>query len=361
MNKLFLLIIIPLLVFWLCMGFYLFTSIAKADRLEVEIPTQKNKQTDLFDSSIDNFADFTNKLEHGKQGGIDSMGGEGGSPQGLKYITKKSKSELEGESSKLESINENDLASKGREELIKDDTLNKIYRDPKRPGEKQHLKDAKTIAEAQDKLLDSILAQLKDLGVDCKTVKGDKKVEPEYFLQTRTSNHKDTIYNQTFCEELRNSYNCRDTLTAKCIRTGTRYKDPVPRTIRFNGHWLHHNKMNWGWAVKWKKKRWGWHITSHHPGGWEGGEDYQIDSPWRQNPAAIIADARAHIASHLGLPLEQIGEHVDFPGRGIGNINSVGCRWRVAWDEYEFGYTYREPYQVCEQWSEDWTERCGIK
>lgn len=358
MNKLFLLIIIPLLIFWLCMGFYLFTSIAKADHLEVEIPTQKNKQTDLFDSSIDNFADFTNKLEHGKQGGIDSMGGEGGSPQGLKYITKKSKSELEGESIKLESINENDLASKGREEMIKSDNLNKLYRNYTRDGEKPHLSDAKTIAKAQEELLKKLMKDVEKLGVDCKTVKGDKKVEPEYFLQTRTSNHKDTIYNQTFCEELRNSYNCRDTLTAKCMRTGTRYKDPVPRTIRFNGHWLHHNKMNWGWAVKWKKKRWGWHITSHHPQGWG---EYQIDSPWRHNPAAIIADARAHIAAHLGLPLEQIGEHVDFPGRGIGNINSVGCRWRVAWDEYEFGYTYREPYQVCEQWNEDWTERCGIK
>ena len=358
MNKLFLLIIIPLLIFWLCMGFYLFTSIAKADHLEVEIPTQKNEQTDLFDSSIDNFADFTNKLEHGKQGGIDSMGGEGGNPQGLKYITKKSKSELEGESSKLESINENDLASKGREEMIKSDNLNKLYRNYTRPVDKPHLSDAKTIAKAQEELLEKLMKDVEKLGVNCKTVKGDKKVEPEYFLQTRTSNHKDTIYNQTFCEELRNSYNCRDTLTAKCMRTGTRYKDPVPRTIRFNGHWLHHNKMNWGWAVKWKKKRWGWHITSHHPQGWG---EYQIDSPWRHNPAAIIADARAHIAAHLGLPLEQIGEHVDFPGRGIGNINSVGCRWRVAWDEYEFGYTYREPYQVCEQWSEDWTERCGIK
>jgi len=361
MNKLFLLII-PLLIFWICMGFYLFTSIAKADHLEMEIPTQKNKQTDLFDSSIDNFADFTNKLEHGKQGGIDSLGGEGGNPQGLKYITKKSKSELEGESSKLESINENDLASKGREELIKDDTLNKIYRDPKRPGEKQHLKDAKTIAEAQDKLLDSILAQLKDLGVDCKTVKGDKKVEPEYFLQTKTTTDKDTLYNQVFCEELRNQYNCRDQLDLTCKRFGKGYTDWEARTIRFNGHVLHNEKENWGWAVHWKTKRWGWHIHSHHPrkSGFGGSPS---ESPWRNNPAAIIADARAYIASQLGVSLEQIGEDITFPpsGRGVGSINSVGHRWRVVWDEYEFGYMYRDVFDTCEEWQEDWTERCSIK
>ena len=360
MNKLFVLIITLIAILWLFLGFYLLTSVAKADYKEIEAPTQVNEQTDLFDKSINDYAGFTNKLEQGKQAGIDSLGGEGGTPQGLNYITKKSKSELEFDSSKLESIHENDLSSRGREEMIKDDTLNKIYRDSKRPGEKQHLKDAKTIAEAQDKLLDTILAQLKDLGVDCKTVKGDKRVEPEYFLQTKISNHKDTVYNQVFCEELRNQYNCRDTLTARCTRIGIRYKAPEPRKIRFNGHWLHHNKMAWGWAVKWKRKRWGWHITTHHPQGWG---EYQIDSPWRHNPAAIMADARAHIAAHLGVPIEQIGEHVDFPpaGRGIGNINPVGARWRVAWDEYEFGYTYREPYQVCEEWSEDWSERCQIR
>ena len=108
MNKLFLVVMIILFVFWLCMGFYIFTSIAKGDHLEQEIPTQSNKQTDLFDDSIDNLSDFTSKLEAGKQVGIDSMGGEHGNPQGLQYITKKSKGELVGESSKLESIHKND-------------------------------------------------------------------------------------------------------------------------------------------------------------------------------------------------------------------------------------------------------------
>ena len=72
-------------------------------------------------------------------------------------------------------------------------------------------------------------------------------------------------------------------------------------------------------------------------------------------------DSSAYIALQLGVSIEQIGEHVAFPTRGIGNISGVGCRWRVVWDEYEFGYSYRDAYDTCEEWEEDWTERCVLK
>jgi hypothetical protein len=363
MNKILSIIVILFALLVLSAVLQLFISTSRADHLAQELPTQKNKQTDLFDKSVDNLSDFTGKLEAGKQGGIDSMGGEHGNPQGLQYITKKSKGELGGESGKLESIGENDLASRGREEMIKKDSLNELYTDYSRPLNKQHLKDAKTIANAQDELLKNLLEKLKDLGVDCKTIKGDKKIEPEYFLQTKNTTHKDTIYNQTFCEELRNNYNCNDTATLTCAKIVKKFKNPEARKIKLDGHWLHHNTNDWGWAVQWETKRWGWHIHSHRPKGGFALLKSPSGSIWQGNPKAIIADARAYIANHLGVPIEQIGEHVEFPpgGMGIGNINPVGCRWRVAWDWYEFGYTYREVYHVCEQWAEDWTERCTIK
>ena len=86
-----------LLILSFCIGVCLLTSTSKADYVEKEVPTQANKQTNLFNESVDDLADFTNKLEQGKQSGIDSLGGENGSPQGLSYITKKNKAELEGE------------------------------------------------------------------------------------------------------------------------------------------------------------------------------------------------------------------------------------------------------------------------
>lgn len=112
------------------------------------------------------------------------------------------------------------------------------------------------------------------------------------------------------------------------------------RKIRFPGNVLHNEKMNWGYALKWKDKRWGWHIHSYHPPGPWG---LTSESPWKDNPLAIISDARAYIAHHIDVPIEAIGENVTFPssGRGIGKIGPVGHRWRVVWDEYEFGYDYR--------------------
>ena len=53
--------------------------------------------------------------------------------------------------------------------------------------------------------------------------------------------------------------------------------------------------------------------------------------------------------------------HFPPSGRGEGGINPVGHRWRVVWDEYEFGYSYREAFDICEEWEEDWTERCALK
>ena len=53
----------------------------------------------------------------------------------------------------------------------------------------------------------------------------------------------------------------------------------------------------------------------------------QVDSIWRNNPAAIMADAHLYIASGLGVSIEQI-EHVQFPasGRGIGNTGRTKPR-----------------------------------
>jgi conjugal transfer mating pair stabilization protein TraN len=120
------------------------------------------------------------------------------------------------------------------------------------------------------------------------------------------------------------------------------YLSPVKsehRKIRFKGDVLHNQRSSWGFAIKWKTGRWGWHISPHHPKVWW---NLQVDSIWKDNPAAIIADARSYIASQVGIPIEQVGENIQFPGagRGIGNIKSVGHRWRVVWDEYEFGYDY---------------------
>lgn len=191
-----------------------------------------------------------------------------------------------------------------------------------------------------------MLDKVKKTDVDCWTDKGNRGVELAYCVQTMQTQHQGTVHNQTISKEVSNQSSCHDAVPLTCKKKVRRYGIWQSKTIRFSGHELHWNKMNWGFAVKWKRKRWGWHITpDHNP---QGGEEYQIDSIWRTNPAAIIADARSYIAQHLQVDLEQIGENIVFPGRGIGNITGVGCRWRVVWDEYEFGYQFREVYDTYE-------------
>jgi len=102
------------------------------------------------------------------------------------------------------------------------------------------------------------------------------------------------------------------------------------------GTWFHNEKMNWGFAIKWKRKRWGWHVTPFHSCS---GEEVQADSPL--SPAQIIAEARAHIALVNNVGLDQIREDVLFPTRGVGGINPVNCRWRVVWDQYVLTYYFR--------------------
>ena len=326
--------------------------------------TNVNEVTDLFDKHIEGKQELLHNLEEQNNNAINHIksGAHHDSIEGIGDAGVKA--------SELGSIKETELDNAGRAKRASKEYQfydeNELEPDYTKPGNRLHKEDSDDIVSSTDDTMHKIgtnfMAKLNSEGFDCKTVKGSVVKEPTYYIEIKREQQKNTEYDQFFCEEPRNTYSCNDAVSLACKRVGIRFKNPEARKIRFNGHWLHHNKMNWGWAVHWKTKRWGWHIHSHHPqgGGWFGSPS---ESPWQNNPAAIIADARAHIASHLGVSIEQIGEHVDFPpsGRGIGNINPVGCRWRVAWDEYEFGYTYREAYHVCEEWAEDWTERCMLK
>jgi len=330
----------------------MFFVVARGEYLDPTIRVNVNKQTDLFEKSVDDYSSFAGQLEEQK----DTAAGGAKSEAGLEFLVKEDKSKITATADSLAAIPATELNARAAEAVMQDDTMNDLYVDYSSPLNKQAIIDATKIAKGQDALLANLLDKLKEIGVDCRTLKGVKEQEPAYYMQIQQIQHQDTVYNRAICEELRNQYNCRDSVSLTCKRKGKGYGKWEDRKIKFSGHTLHWNKMNWGYAIKWKRKRWGWHITPYHP---RYGE-IQRDSPL--SPEEIIADARKFIAEHLKVDLEQIGENVVFPdsGRGIGNIGGVGCRWRVVWDEYEFGYQFREVYDICKQWSEDWTESCHL-
>lgn len=320
--------------------------------------TNINEVTDLFDRSVESKDQYIENLEGIRAGGIANI--EKG--ESLQHIQEIDKSEAE--ASRLSSIRAVDLDEEGRNARNSEEYSfydeGDFEPDLTKPGNREHKRDVIDIVNATAELLANLTSKLKELGVDCKAVKGPVQRDPIYRIEVKREVQNNTEYDQFFCQEPRNKYNCKDSVSLTCKRKGKGYGEWEPRKIRFSGHVLHNEKENWGWAVHWKTKRWGWHIHSHHPrkAGSRGSE-----SPWRNNPAAIMADARAYIAEQLGVSIEQIGEDVDFPpsGRGVGKIRPVRYRWRVVWDEYEFGYSYRDAYDICEEWEEDWTESCKLK
>lgn len=233
------------------------------------------------------------------------------------------------------------------------------------PETKKYLKAADQIIGDTEKMLKAgILDYIKSetgLDVNCVPIEGKSHLRDDpYVVGLDKEVASDPVYEPFLCEKRFNKYDCKDTLHLRCLQKGFGYRDWQYKTIKFSGHTLHSEKMNWGLAIKWKNKRWGWHITPHH---FQFSGNRQVDSPWRHNPELITNDARHYIASKTGVMIEQIREDIVFPssGRGIGNITPVYYRWRVVWDEYEFGYWYRDAYPICLNWHKEWREECTLQ
>jgi hypothetical protein len=316
-----------------------------------EVQTQVNKRSDLFEKSINDLPAFTKSLQDGKRISIDGMGdGKTNTPQGLSFITDKSRGDLQNESRELGAIGEHDLTTLGREEMIRRNSLTELYPDYSKPLNKQHMEYAKSISAGQGQLQDNLLAKLKDVGVDCKTIKGDKRHEPEYFLKIKTTQHKDTIYNQTFCEELQNKYNCHDSLRLRCARRGIA-----------SGAWQNRTMVMTFVTIP---ERW-WTVGRYENSICACGR-------WSINPA-YNQEIAIHIAGTIGARLDQVyvGHQniVVIPRPNLStNVDWSDCRERWGefysdqrWAKITFHYQYKPNYEVCEQWTEDWSEACIIQ
>ena len=300
-------------------------------------PTTKvniNQKTDLFDKSVNNWSGLQQQLDADKDSAI-----KGGGSADITFLAGKNANELQAESINLNSIKAIDLNDRGRKQMLKENIIDDLYIDESKPLNEEHLQDAKRLATGQDKLLANLLEKLKELGVDCKTEKGLKEVEPTYYMQVEQKQHKDTKYNKTLCEELRNKYNCTDTLKLSCKKRGMKWNPWQYREVQIAGDTVYHGAKHLGYAVFWKKKRWGWHLT-FDSAGW-----------------------RVFLSNYFGIPLEQIHEQIHFPGgaRGIGVNHPIYEHWRIVFDAYLFGYNYRDGHEICEEWAEDWTENCRLQ
>jgi len=306
------------------------------------IQTNVNEVTDLFDKHIENKDALFDNLKAQNNNAINEINSKNGvnSIEGI--------NQAEAKSAELKNIKETDLNNAGRGKRASEEYRfydeSELEPDYTKPGNSEHKLDSDEIIALTDKKMHEIgidfMAKLKEEGFDCKTVKGSVVKEPVYYIETKKENQKNTEYDQIFCEEPRNTYNCNDTATLRCARRGKRWNSWQYREIDIGGYEIYHQANHLGYSIKWKRKRHGWHIV--------------LDS----------ARWRAYLSQRLNIPLEQIHEQIHFPAgaRGVGGAdNPVGERWRIVFDAYRFGYNYRDGYEVCEEWIEEWNERCYIK
>ena len=317
--------------------------IASETRLPPMQKKNKNEVTDFFPKEVKDKVEIEQMMEESRINAANSI-------ERKEVLTLLPDSDQIAEkSSELEGINQSEAEQKGLQIRAEDNEYwSRAHVNYKDPQVIRHKEDIDDIAKASEKLIARLFDKLKELEVDCKQKKGPTEIEPELYIEIEREKQKEVTYDKHLCEYLRNKYNCRDTLTLTCKVKGMRWNSWQDREIALDGKMLYHTYSDWGWSVKWKRKRHGWHIS-----GSKGPES-------ALTPEEINFQVRQFIANSLGVSIEQIYEIVGFPpgGRGIGNITPLYSRWRVVWDQYVFKYKYRDGYLDCFDWQERWDEKC---
>ena len=158
-------------------------------------------------------------------------------------------------------------------------------------------------------------------------------------MQINTTKQKETVYNKTLCEELRNSYRCSDTLSMRCIREG----------------------------IKWHKSEDKYLETTREEMIAMGFGDVF----WSDKVARRVFEMKLKsVSDQKNRFKELLAEKHEVLVDNIKEVSSAGHKGGTYWNGtpkehnwriYYFNFKYRESYEVCEEWSEEWTERCELQ
>ena len=302
--------------------------------------TNVNEVNTLFEDHIDGKDEYFRSLEEIKGGATGRMQ-EGSANQ---YIHDRDK--IEGFNSRIGSIDAYDLGEEGKKVRASEEYRfydeHKMAPDWSKDGNRMHKVDAETITTATARKLNNLMKHLKDLGLDYDCSKRVKPVEYDvaYSLEIERNPQQNVEFDQILCEEARNQFNCKDRVTLTCKRKGINWTDWEQKEMPLNGVWIYRAHMGWFYPKKWTDSRYGLLLREGNPG--------------------VQAEMRAHIAANEGVPLENIHEHVSFGGRGEGRTVHADKNM-YAFEVYKVHYNLRSGEEICEEWEEDWDERCGLK
>ena len=321
------------------------------------VRTNINPVNDFLDQEITDRKGLEVLVENSKQQGQQAI-----ENQQLIHELSIQESELEGKVSTLNAINANDLESQGFNERNKEENryYNDFELDYSGAGISEHKKDIDLIVDASSNLLAKFTDGLKELGIDCKTVKGNKEIEPEYIIEVKKEQHKDTIYNKHICEELRNRYSCTDSLKLNCKKPGIQWGEWQEKEIHIPAAEL----FNFGKSIFWidhtGKRCFEYKLTV-------GKTNFLgLDIPPDASKVLWMREFLA--AKHAGSTIENISEQMSSSWYGgIFSIDGWSYGGRVvgykdhAWQTYLVKYQYRDGKPVCLEWSEEWNEECRLQ
>jgi len=318
--------------------------------------TNVNEVDPLFNEKIDNYRGFEQMLEGQKATAVRGSEAATGSDDLA------CSNEVPAKASKLGAIRAGDLDDMGRNESLKENWLSDYLIDYSKPGMMQHKEDAERITAATGEMMKGLLGLLKKLDIDCSQVKGPREIEPQYHIQLERRldrNKGDTVYEQVFCERLRNRYNCNDSLAMRCKRSGIAYGPWQDKQIRVPGGEL----VNFGKAVFWVD-----HVARRC-------FEYKLTVGKRRYffgeippDPYVVQSIREFLATkHANATIDNISpEMSSYWEGGIFSIDGWTYLGRVlgskdyAWNSYIINYKYREGKPACFEWSKTWTERCTL-
>lgn len=304
-----------------------------------------NEVTNLFDQNIEDKRGLLENLEGQNNNAINQIksGDHHDSIEGTKDAKQK-QNELVG-------IKETQLDNAGRAKRASQEYQfydeNELEPDYTKPGNRLHKEDGEDIVSGTNEMMRKIgtdfMAKLNSEGFDCKTVKGSIEKEPTYHIEIKREEQKNTEYDQFFCEELRNTYDCNDSLTLRCAQRGIEWGHWQHREMLISGSDIFNHHNNWLYVVRPKKGFWLMHVAC--------------------SDGCVKDQLRHHIAGLLCVGIDHIEPNVEIGSSGEGNIYRIRDKCRV-WDNYRVKYKYRDSKPICVKWDGDdngWNERCYLK
>lgn len=308
-----------------------------ADYVDPTEKTNVNTQTDLFEKSVDDAKGMEIELEAGKSKTLRGFD----NPKTIEDVTGYNGSKLEAETTGLKGIKASDLNDKGKEAMNQNHGVQDMFVDEDRPLFAAYARDAKNIAEASGRLLGRLHDVLKEIGVNCQTVKGNREVEPDYRIETVQEKTKDTVYSMSTCEELRNKYSCTDKLKLSCSRKGMEWES-----------WQHGRSMTFDGPEAYSSYPWFYTRKVER----EHFQHYINDIPWVRNEISKT------IAAKLGVAPEQVEYIGEGRERGLRGLMVVQLGKKSYVQRYfKLLYKYREGHETCAEWNEEWRETCVLR